>query len=696
MRAIPNQRSRQKKPSNSASNKAGDVVSPREFVQGLEARTLFSAAANIIVSPNIALESASSSATVSTSTGYTPTQIRDAYGFSSVDFSSGSSTVAGLGQGQTIAIVDAYNDPEISSDLGVFDAKYGLASPPSLKIVNQSGGSSLPAANAGWDGEISLDVEWAHAIAPDANILLVEASSDSLNNLLAGVNYARNAAGVSVVSMSWGGSEFYGETSYDSYFTTPAGHQGVTFVAASGDSGVFSGPEWPAVSPNVLGVGGTSLTLANSSGTYGSETAWADSTGGTSQLEPMPSYQSVIPTADTESVSFSWFGGYSVTSNRSAPDVSYDANPATGFAVYDSVPDEGYVGWQEVGGTSAGAPQWGALIAIADQGRVLKGLGSLNGASQTLTTLYSLYSAPGTAGYSSYSSTFHDVTGGGTRFDSASAGYDQLTGLGSPQAVPIISALTSSGTVTSAAKTTTSKATTTAKAAVQRQDLLQQAVPTMLLQAPTLATSYVASSPLQTWAALEDQFALADTAPSTLVPASVSVLDGNSSSIGASIGLSRFSLLGSTAASAPSEFVGAADSIAQWPASPLQTLIQSSVGLVEASVAASLPESITHILTGDAATNLGLIFSNAPVASVIAPLAGVPEKVLGLPPAIFERHIQSGASRAWETVAIVGAGVSLAGCWYLNAARREEKDVTAALRPRRVRDGWDLSPLEER
>jgi len=422
MHSKPNLRSRQKKQSTSAGSKVGDAASRREFVQGLECRTLFSAAANIIISPNIALESASSPATVST-TGYTPTQIRNAYGFSSVDFSSGSSTVAGLGQGQTIAIVDAYNDPNIASDLGVFDAKYGLASPPSLKVVNQSGGSSLPATNAGWDGEISLDVEWAHAIAPDANILLVEANSDSLNNLLAAVNYARNAPGVSVVSMSWGGSEFLGETSFDSYFTTPAGHQGVTFVAAAGDSGVFSGPEWPAVSPNVLGVGGTSLTLANSSGTYGSESAWADSTGGISQLEPMPGYQSVIPSADTESVSFSWFGGYSVSSNRSAPDVSYDANPATGFAVYDSVPDEGFVGWQEIGGTSAGAPQWGALIAIADQGRALKGLGSLNGASQTLTTLYSLYSAPGTAGYTTYSSTFHDVTGGGTQFETATPGY---------------------------------------------------------------------------------------------------------------------------------------------------------------------------------------------------------------------------------------------------------------------------------
>ncbi len=353
MRAIPNQRNRQQ--SRAASSNRNESVSPREFVQGLEARTLFSTAASIILSPNIALEGASSSATYSTSTGYTPTQIRNAYGFSSVNFASGSGTVAGLGQGQTIAIVDAFNDPNIAKDLSVFDARYGLSIPPSLKVVNQNGGSSLPAADAGWAGEISLDVEWAHAIAPDANILLVEANSSSLNNLLSGVNYARNAPGVSVVSMSWGGNEFYGETSYDSYFTTPAGHQGVTFVAASGDSGVFSGPEWPAVSPNVLSVGGTSLDLQNASGTYGSETAWGNSTGGLSQLESTPSYQNGIPSADTQSISFSWFGGYSVSSNRSAPDVSYNADPNTGFAVYDSVPYQGFSGWQVVGGTSAGA-----------------------------------------------------------------------------------------------------------------------------------------------------------------------------------------------------------------------------------------------------------------------------------------------------------------------------------------------------
>src|SRR6185369_16041223 len=137
-----------------------------------------------------------------------------------------------------------------------------------LKIVNQTGGSTLPAANRGWATEIALDVEWAHAIAPGASILLVEANSSSLNDLNAAVNYARNQSGVVAVSMSYGAGEFSGETSYDSYYTTPSGHAGVTFVAASGDNGAPA--SYPSVSPRVVSVGGTALNLG-SGNTYGAE-----------------------------------------------------------------------------------------------------------------------------------------------------------------------------------------------------------------------------------------------------------------------------------------------------------------------------------------------------------------------------------------------------------------------------------------
>ncbi len=420
----------------------------RPLLETLEGRTLLSAAVSTTMHSDLVFAADSTSS--SSIQGYTPSQIRTAYGFNDVNLSSGS--VAPDGQGQTIAIVDAYNDPDIASDLGVFDSQFGLAS-ASLKVVNETGGSTLPATDAGWAGEISLDVEWAHAIAPAADILLVEANSDSTDDLMAAVNYARNAAGVSVVSMSWGGSEFEdwgngGESdsqlTYDSYFTTPAGHQGVTFVAAAGDSGEQDGVQWPASSPNVLSVGGTTLTTSDDSGTYESESGWSGTSSGYSQVETEPAYQDAVQD----------------TGARSVSDVSYDADPNTGFAVYDSVADDGVSGWQEVGGTSAGAPQWSALVAIADQGRTAEGKTTLDGASQTLDTLYGLYGAPGTAAYSTYTTYFNDVTssgGGGFHFrwggyggpggggGNASEGYDTTTGLGSPQAASIVDALVAVG-----------------------------------------------------------------------------------------------------------------------------------------------------------------------------------------------------------------------------------------------------------
>ena len=228
------------------------------------------------------------------------------------------SRFVGNGAGQTIAIVDAYNDPNINSDLAAFDKQFGLSAPPSFTVDNLGATTT----NAGWALEKSLDVEWAHAVAPEANIVLVEASSASLNALFSAVSYASKLQGVSVVSMSWGTTEFWGESAYDSIFTTPAGHNGVTFVAASGDSGAWSGPMYPSVSPNVLAVGGTTLTLA-ASNTYGSETGWSDSTGGFSGYdsdwrfyESEPSYQ----TATLQAAGLS----YGV---RTTPDVSFNADP---------------------------------------------------------------------------------------------------------------------------------------------------------------------------------------------------------------------------------------------------------------------------------------------------------------------------------------------------------------------------------
>ena len=350
-------------------------------------------------------------------TGYTPQQIQNAYGVNQITFSGGK--VVGNGAGQTIAIVTAYNDPNISSDLAAFDKQYGLSAPASFAVDNLGATTTDP----GWALETSLDVEWAHAVAPGANIVLVEASSPTLSGLFSAVNYARDQPGVSVVSMSWGTNEFYGESAYDSLFTTPAGHTGVTFVAASGDSGAWDGPMYPSVSPNVLAVGGTTLTVG-AGGTYGSETGWSDSTGGLSGLdsdwrtyEPEPSYQ----TATLQAVGLN----YGV---RTTPDVSFDADPNTGVPVYDSVPYSGQSGWFQVGGTSAATPAWAGLVAIADQGLATGGKGSLSG-TQAQTDLYALPS-----------SDFHGITTGFNGY-SATPGYDLVTGLGSPKANLVIAGI---------------------------------------------------------------------------------------------------------------------------------------------------------------------------------------------------------------------------------------------------------------
>jgi hypothetical protein len=346
-------------------------------------------------------------------TGTTPAQIRHAYGFDQITFSNG--TVPGDGSGTTIAIVDAYDDPNIANDLHQFDLSFGLPDPTFTK-VNQNGGSTPPAANGGWATEIALDVEWAHAIAPRANILLVEASSASYANLFTAVSTAARTPGVVAVSMSFGGGEFSGETSYDSTFQTPSGHAGVTFLASSGDSG--APVSYPAASPNILAVGGTTLNL-DASGNILSESAWAGSGGGISAVEAKPGYQNGVVTQSS--------------TRRTNPDIAYDADPNTGFPVYDSYNNPVSAPWSQFGGTSDAAPQWAALIAIADQGRALAGLPALDGPSQTLPKLYALAA-----------SDYHDIITGtttGSPHYTAGPNYDLTTGRGSPFASRVVADL---------------------------------------------------------------------------------------------------------------------------------------------------------------------------------------------------------------------------------------------------------------
>lgn len=367
----------------------------------------------IVASPNL---TATPQVYRATPTGLSPSQVRQAYGLNQVSFGNGA--VAGDGTGQTIAIVTAYDNPNIGSDLRQFDRQFGLPNPPSFIKYVQAGRRQI---DPGWALETALDVEWAHAMAPKANIALVEARSASLSDLFGAVNFARSLSGVVAVEMSWGTSEFYGENDYDGLFTTPAGHVGgsglpggVTFVAASGDTGAWYGLSYPAVSPNVLAVGGTSLGLgANSS--YGYEQGWSGSTGGFSPLEPAPSYQ--VSTQAASGLSYGL---------RTVPDVSMVGDPATGLSVYSTVPTGGRSGWFTVGGTSAAAPLWAGLIAVADQGLALAGRGSL-GAAQA-----ALYAIP--------SSAFHQVSSGFNGYF-AGAGYDLVTGLGSPIANRVVAGL---------------------------------------------------------------------------------------------------------------------------------------------------------------------------------------------------------------------------------------------------------------
>ena len=303
--------------------------------------------------------------------GLTPAQVTHAYGLDGITFPTSSGTVKGDGSGQAIALIEAYHDPTIASDLQTFDQAFNLPA-PTLIVANQAGSVSNP----GWALEESLDVEWTHAIAPGAAILVVEAQSQSRQSLLRAVNTARNTPGVVAISMSWGFNEFPKEASYNSYFTTPAGHKGITFVAASGDSGPQGGAEWPSVSPDVLAVGGTTLYV-DPSGNYQFESAWVDSSGGYSRYQAEPGYQRSVQ----------------ATGRRSTPDVAFDGDPDTGVAVYETSLSTGRGSWVTVGGTSLGTPAWAAIIAIVDQGRALSGEGSLDGPTQTLPTLYALPSS---------------------------------------------------------------------------------------------------------------------------------------------------------------------------------------------------------------------------------------------------------------------------------------------------------------
>lgn len=264
-------------------------------------------------------------------------------------------TSLSLGTGQTVAIVSAFDAPTIEADLGVFDQQYGLPACTTANgcftKINQGG-----VGNPSWSFETHIDVEWVHAIAPGARIVLVEAKTNAFIDLLAGADAARNLA--TYVSGSWGSPEASVETVLDHHFYDVPG---VSWFFATGDTGAVQ-PYYPAASPYVVAVGGTTLRPVNS--VY-FETGWSGGGGGCSPFEPASSAQAALST----------YPAAGCNGKRAMPDLAADADPATGASVYNSDPDENnLVGWFKVGGTSLSAPMIAARAAglgvVVDQARV--------------------------------------------------------------------------------------------------------------------------------------------------------------------------------------------------------------------------------------------------------------------------------------------------------------------------------------
>ncbi len=233
------------------------------------------------------------------------------------------------GGAKMIAIVGAYDAPNAASDLAAFSTQFGL---PAANFQTVYASGAKPAWDPGWEFEESLDVQWAHAMAPGAKIVLVEAASNSFSDLMKAEDVAStmvNAAGGGEVSNSWGGGEFSGEKGYDSHFVKA----NVVFFASAGDD---PGTSWPGTSPNVVCAGGTTVRRNPATGAFLSEYPWDSAGGGISWFEPRPSYQSKLS---------STLGNY-----RVVPDLSFDSSPTTGVWVYDT----NAYGWNIVGGDKCG------------------------------------------------------------------------------------------------------------------------------------------------------------------------------------------------------------------------------------------------------------------------------------------------------------------------------------------------------
>jgi subtilase family serine protease len=314
-------------------------------------------------------------------TGLSPAQVKDAYGFP---------TAADAGAGQTVAVVAPFDHPSIEADLNAFSRRFGLPACTTknrcFKKVDQKGGKNYPSRNKVWAAETALDVEWVHAIAPGARILLVEARSDTLSNILKAEDYA--TAHARYVSNSLGLDEFPGQVQYDSHFRRP----GVSIFVASGDDGAALGAGYPASSPDVIAVGGTTLT--NLGQPTFAETGWRGSGGGCATYE----------NAHPAQVAFAGYAAMNCAGKRATPDVSLVGDPRSGVSVYNSY--KTIQPWSVFGGTSASTPMVAARAAVS--GKVIDA-----------NLLYGTNTIP-----------FRDITSGDNGLP-ALVGYDLVTGLGS-------------------------------------------------------------------------------------------------------------------------------------------------------------------------------------------------------------------------------------------------------------------------
>jgi len=324
---------------------------------------------------------------------------------------------------RAIGIVDAFNAPTVIADATFFSSYFGLPVPKIARIfANGNGSCVVPVRNAGWELETALDVQWAHAMAPNAAIIMVHACSNSYADLMYAELIAAQkvaAYGGGIVSNSWGGGEWPTEaTDYDDHFRVY--WQRTLYIASSGDGGgtvpPATGVLWPSASPWVIAAGGTTINRDAATGNFLSESCWAGAGGGISQYEL---WSETFATGNGVETNYQYplFG----RTNRATPDIAADADPASGAWVY-------YNGaWQVVGGTSLAAPLLAGILSTSNN---RLGQAPTNGGFYSPMEHHLLYSQLST--YLDYSRNFYDVTTG-SNGNAAGAGWDYCTGIGSPR-----------------------------------------------------------------------------------------------------------------------------------------------------------------------------------------------------------------------------------------------------------------------